>query len=188
MKAVVLHGSPRRGKNSDTLAESFLKGLTEENPWDVTHFYLNQLSIAPCQGCLACEEPPHMCRIRDDMHEIYRAYKASNLIIWASPMYWGYITAQMKLVQDRMEALAWEGFDNKTFVTLFTYRHHYESAANMFRRIAPHFKIDLHVLECCTYEKETRRDIPIDELPHKLEEAYLLGKKLSTSTSGQATS
>ena len=93
----------------------------------------------------------------------------------------------MKLGQDRMEALAWEGFGDKTFATLFTYRHHYESAANMFRRIAPHFKIDLHVLECCTYEKETGRDIPIEELPHKLEEAYELGKKLSTSTSDQAT-
>ena len=188
MKAVVLHGSPRKGKNSDTLADSFLKGLSEENPWEVLHFYLNELNIAPCQGCLACEIPPHNCKINDDMHPIYKAYRESDLIVWTTPMYWGYLTAQMKLAQDRMEALAWKGFEEKTLVTIFTYRHHYESAANMFRRIAPHFNIDLHVLECCTLEKETRRDIPIEELPHKIEEAYLLGKKLSTSSSGQAIS
>ena len=120
------------------------------------------------------------------MQRIYASYRASDLIVWTTPMYWGYLTSQMKLVQDRMEALAWEGFGNKTFATLFTYRHHYESAANMFRRIASHFNIDLHVLDCCTYEKKTGRDVPIDELPEKLLEAYELGKRLSTSSSGQA--
>ena len=187
MKAIVLHGSPRRGMNSDTLVDSLIQGLTHEKQWDVTHFYLNILSITPCQGCLSCAKPPHICRISDDMTEIYRAYIESKLIIWATPMYWGYLTAQMKLVQDRMEALAWKGFADKTFVTLFTYRHHYESAAKMFKRIAPHFNINLHVLECCTYDKENSRDIPVTKLRSKLEEAYLLGKMLSTSTNGQAT-
>jgi multimeric flavodoxin WrbA len=180
MKAVVLHGSPRKGKNSDTLAESFIKGLTEDNPWDVTDFYLNELDIGHCQGCLACENPPHDCMIDDDMQGIYLAYKEADLIVWTTPMYWGYLTSQMKTVQDRMEALAWEGFGDKTFVTMFTYRHHYESAANMFRRICPNFKVDLHVLECCTYEKEMSRDMPINELLEKLDEAYRLGLKLGS--------
>jgi multimeric flavodoxin WrbA len=179
MKSIILHGSPRKGKNSDTLAESFIKGLIEEKPWQVTHFYLNEMEISPCQGCLTCAKSPHMCRFDDDMQQIYLAYKESDLVVWTTPMYWGYLTAQMKLVQDRMEALAWEEFGNKTFVALFTYRHHFESAENMFRRIAPYFKIDLHVLDCCTYEKETGRDISINMLPEKLEEAYLLGKLLS---------
>jgi multimeric flavodoxin WrbA len=186
MNVIVLHGSPRKGRNSDTLAESFINGLTEEKSWQVTNFFLNDMNISPCQGCLACAKPPHNCRIDDDMQGVYHAYKESDLIVWATPMYWGYLTAQMKTVQDRMEALAWEGFGEKTFATLFTYRHHYESAANMFRRIAPHFKIDLHVLDCCTYDKTTGRDIPITELPEKLVEAYELGKRLSTSSSCQA--
>jgi hypothetical protein len=53
----------------------------------------------------------------------------------------------------------------------------------MFRRIALHFKIDLHVLECCTYEQETGMDVPIGELPDKLEEAFELGKKLGLTSS-----
>ena len=175
MKAVVLHGSPRKGKNSDTLADSFLKGFTETGNHQVQHFYLNELTISPCQGCLSCAKPPHDCKINDDMRPIYRAYKESDLIVWVSPMYWGYLTAQLKTVQDRMEALAWSGFEEKTFAVLMTYRHHYQSAASMFQRIAPHFHIDLHVLECQTYDPETRKDIPIDQLPGKLEEAYRLG-------------
>jgi hypothetical protein len=49
----------------------------------------------------------------------------------------------------------------------------------MFERIAPHFKIDLHILPCCTFDPETRREIPIEELPEKQEEAYKLGLKLA---------
>jgi multimeric flavodoxin WrbA len=178
MKPTVLHGSPRKGRNSDTLAESFLNGFNKSGNHNVKHFHINELNIAPCQGCLSCAGPPHDCRVDDDMQQIYRSYKESDIILWVSPMYWGYLTAQLKLVQDRMEALAWSGFENKTFAVLLTYRHHYQSAASMFERIAPHFKIDLHILDCCTYDPETRRDIPIEELPEKLEEAYRLGVKL----------
>lgn len=96
-------------------------------------------------------------------------------------MYWGYLTAQIKLVQDRMESLAWEDFENKTFVVLLTYRHHFQSAAAIFQRIAPHFNIDLHILECCTYDKENRKDIPIEKIPEKLEEAFRLGLVLGKS-------
>ncbi len=178
MRATVLHGSPRREKNSDTLTDSFLKGLNKSGDHTVEHYYINDLSISPCQGCLSCAKPPHDCKIDDDMQPIYKSYKESDLIVWASPMYWGYLTAQLKTVQDRMEALAWSGFDEKTFAVLLTYRHHFQSAAGMFERIAPHFKIDLHILDCCTYDPETRRDIPIEELPEKLEEAYELGLRI----------
>ena len=187
MKVTVLHGSPRRGGNSDTLTERFLMGLNEAENNQVTHFYVNELQISPCQGCLICAEPTHSCKIDDDMQTIYQSYKESSLIVWASPMYWGYLTAQLKTVQDRMEALAWSGFENKTFAVILTYRHHYQSAASMFERITPHFHVDLHVLQCCTYDSETKRDIPVDELHEKLDEAYRLGVKLS-SCNRQATS
>lgn len=178
MKVTVLHGSPRKGKNSDTLTKHLLDGLNTTGEHSIKHFYINELEIAPCQGCMSCAKPPHDCRIDDDMQPIYKSYKESDLIVWASPMYWGYLTAQLKLVQDRMEALACSGFDNKTFAVLLTYRHHYQSTASMFERIAPHFKIKLNVLDCCTMDPETRRDIPITELPEKLQEAHNLGVQL----------
>jgi len=74
MKTVVLHGSPRRNGNSDTLALHFLKGLNEGGENEVRHFYTNDMNIRPCQGCLSCETSPnHSCAIVDDMQEIYSA-------------------------------------------------------------------------------------------------------------------
>jgi hypothetical protein len=62
---------------------------------------------------------------------------------------------------------------------IITYNHHCESTVAMFERICPHFDVELHTLVCRTYDPETRREIPIEELPDKLEEAYRLGRALS---------
>ena len=180
MKVVVLHGSPRRDGNSDTLALHFLNGLSEGREDEVRHFYLNDMDIRPCQGCLRCETPPkHSCFIQDDMQEIYSAYMDADLIVWATPMYWGYMTAQMKAALDRMEALAWRGFENKTFAVFLTYRFHVESTVGFFQRIAPHFGIKLHIVTCRTMVDG--KDVPITSLPDKLQEAYELGKRLGAS-------
>jgi multimeric flavodoxin WrbA len=116
------------------------------------------------------------------MQAIYIGYIEADIIVWASPMYWGYLTAQLKTVLDRMEALAWEQFYNKTFVVVLTYRHHYESAAAFFKRITPYFNIQLHILSCCTYDKKNRRDISISHFSDILTKAYELGRNLSIST------
>lgn len=179
MKMMVLHGSPRKNGNSDTLTEYLIKGMREIGDAELKHFYVNDLSIRPCQGCLFCETSVyHGCTINDDMQEIYSAYIDADIIVWATPMYWGYLTAQLKSVLDRMEALAWENFGGKTFVVMITYRHHCESAVAFFKRIAPHFDIELHVITCCTYDKNSGKDLLISSFTDKLEEAHELGKHL----------
>ncbi len=180
MKTIVLHGSPRKNKNSDTLVEYFIRGFKKNGDKAVKHFYVNDLNIKPCQGCLACaNSKDHSCAIKDDMEEIYSAYKQAETIVFATPMYWGYMTAQLKIVFDRMEALAWEGFENKTFVVIITYRHHCESTVAFFERIAPFFNIKLYIITCCTYNTDEQEDIPIIKCQDQLEEAYQLGIEIS---------
>jgi multimeric flavodoxin WrbA len=180
MKTLVLHGSPRKNKNSDTLAAHFLKGLGEKAGSEVQHFYTNDMSIRPCQGCLTCETSEgHRCAIQDDMEEIYSAFPGVGLVVWATPMYWGYLTAQIKTALDRMESLVMgDHFRGKTFVVLITYRYHCESTVAFFERVCPFFGVELHVITCRTLDLDTNRDIPIASLPQKLEEAYELGKTL----------
>ena len=179
MKVLVLHGSPRKGRNSDTLVKWFLQGLDPDSQAEVEHFYTNGLSIKPCQGCLYCAtSDDHSCRILDDMQDIYVSYKKSDVIVFATPMYWGYLTAQLKTVLDRMEALAWKGFGNKTFAVLITYRFHCRSAVAFFERIAPFFNISLHSLTCQTYDEDKECDIEINDLPDKLEDARKLGTEI----------
>ena len=181
MKTIIFHGSPRKNQNSDTLVDHFIRGFNTNGVKEVKHFYINELNIRPCQGCLTCATSVnHDCAIKDDMEEIYSAYKKAHAIVFATPMYWGYMTAQLKTVFDRMEALAWEGFENKTFVVIITYRHHYESTVAFFERIAPFFNIKLFIITCCTFNKDEQKDIPISMCKDQLEEAYQLGIEMST--------
>jgi len=43
MKTVVLHGSPRKDGNSDTLVEYFLQGLRTSGISEIKEFYSNDL-------------------------------------------------------------------------------------------------------------------------------------------------
>ena len=180
METIILHGSPRKNQNSDTLVDSFIRGLNANGDKEVKHFYTNDLNIRPCQGCQTCATSiNHSCAIKDDMEDIYSAYKKANTIVFATPMYWGYMTAQLKTVFDRMEALSWEGFGNKTFVVIITYHHHCESTVAFFERITPFFNIKLFVITCCTYDKDEEKEIPITMCQDQLEEAYQLGIEIS---------
>ena len=183
MKTIVLHGSPRKNKNSDTLAENFLHGMSEGALKETKHFYPNEMSIRPCQGCLSCvDADDKRCIIKDDMQEIYSGFIEADVIVFATPMYWGYVTAQLKTVIDRMEALVvWDHFKGKIFIVLITYRHHCESTVAFFERICAFFDVRLHVITCRTFDIETGKDILISRCKAKIEEAFELGKRLGST-------
>jgi multimeric flavodoxin WrbA len=178
VRAIVLHGSPRRGGDSDTLASAFLDGLTQTRPWEIEHFYTNELRIRPCQGCLQCLGD-HRCAIHDDMDAIYEGFTAARVVMFATPMYWGYMTAQLKAVMDRLEALAGEPFRGKIFVVLITYHHHCQSTVAFFERVCPGFGVELHTQTCHTLDETARRAIPISECFEELSRARQLGIRLS---------
>lgn len=179
MKAIILHGSPRKNGNSDTLVQHFIRGLETTGDPEVRHFYINEMAIRPCQGCLTCVDAAgHNCAISDDMQHIYAVFGDADIVIWATPIYWGYMTAQLKMALDRMVALSWEHFTGKTFVVLITYNVHCESTVAFFERIRPYYKLRLHVITCRTFDEGRQKEIPISECKTELDEAYALGKRL----------
>jgi len=99
MNAIVLFGSPRKDGNTFRLIDVLSQALKERD-YNVRIIYLNDLNIRPCQGCLACM-PKGICRINDDMKEIRKYMAASDLIIYATPIYWYGPSSQLKLVIDR---------------------------------------------------------------------------------------
>ncbi len=122
MKAVILFGSPRKDGNTMQLAHLFSATLREKG-CSVRMLYLNDLNIRPCQGCLTCT-PNGVCRINDDMKDIRKYIQESDLIVFASPVYWYGVSAQLKAAIDRSFAFMDENFDSrikgKKAVTLMT--------------------------------------------------------------------
>lgn len=183
MKTIVLHGSPRKNGNSDTLARYFLEGMKTSGKHEIKHFYANDLNIRPCQGCESCADNlADYCVIIDDMQEIYRGFIDAQVVVFATPMYWGYMTAQLKTVVDRMEAIASpKYFKGKAYVVLATYRYHVEYTVAFFKRIIGFFGGDLHIITCRTFDAATDRDKPIADFPDVLKQAYELGQAIGAA-------
>ena len=103
MKVLGVAGSPRRGGNTDLLLAEVMKGAASRGV-EVKTIVLNDLKIAPCQHCDACLEAGR-CKIEDDMQMVYRELEDADRIVLASPIQFMGVTAQMKAMIDRCQAL-----------------------------------------------------------------------------------
>lgn len=97
MKIVILNGSPRKG-NTVTAINALKQGIKAEHEVEVIDTY--KLKIGPCKGCGACGCQSG-CVDKDDTNPTIDKLVAADLIVFASPVYWWGITAQMKLVLDK---------------------------------------------------------------------------------------
>jgi multimeric flavodoxin WrbA len=96
-------GSPRRGGSSELLLDESLAGARSEGA-ETEKLALNELDIAPCQGCDGCLQTGE-CTIHDGMDIVYPKLRAADAFILASPIYFSSLTAQTKLMVDRCQCL-----------------------------------------------------------------------------------
>ena len=97
MKILVLNGSPRKG-NTLTAINSFVKGVSCEHEVEVVDTY--KLDVSPCTGCRACQCYKG-CVAKDDSNMIVDKIVDADLLVFATPVYWWGITAQLKMVIDK---------------------------------------------------------------------------------------
>jgi multimeric flavodoxin WrbA len=99
MKAVAIIGSPRKHGNTEILAESALKALSEEGI-ETEIVSLAGKKIAGCIACMACTKQ-EKCSQEDDLMPVYEKMKQADGIILASPVYYGSCTALLKGLMER---------------------------------------------------------------------------------------
>ena len=180
MNILVLHGSARRHGDTDTLAEHFVRGMDSEASNDVTHFFPIDMNIAHCRACLQCSKTGR-CVINDDMQDVYPALLSAEVVVLATPMFWGYMTSQLKTLFDRLEAVVGERyFGNKDFVLLTGYRGYYGSMVEWMERITGFVNSRSHAIMCQTFDPSTGKDVPIAQTPDRLIEAFDLGRSIAT--------
>jgi multimeric flavodoxin WrbA len=103
-RIVILQGSPNAKGNTANLTDEIARGAIASGA-RVEKFFLQNLNIASCNACQSCQEPHAKgCVIEDDMDEIYRATLQADAIVFACPIYWFTVSAQLKQVIDRFYA------------------------------------------------------------------------------------
>lgn len=97
---LILSSSPRRGGNSDTLCDEFMRGAIESGH-AVEKIFLKDKTINYCTGCSTCSLKGKPCPQKDDMSEILDKMLAADIIVMATPVYFYTMSAQMKTLIDR---------------------------------------------------------------------------------------
>lgn len=102
-KILILSTSPRRGGNSETLADEFIKGAAEAGH-ETEKICLYDKRIKFCKGCLTCQHTGK-CMIYDDAVEIVEQMRQADVVVFATPVYFYEMTGQMKTLLDRTNPL-----------------------------------------------------------------------------------
>ena len=105
MNVIGIIASPHTEGNTAWVVNRILEGA-EERGAETRAFYAGELDIQPCQGCLCCHtgDTDRGCVIDDDMQELYHAIGHADAIVLGSPVYMGQMSAQAKIILDRLFA------------------------------------------------------------------------------------
>ncbi len=99
-RVVCLLGSPRKSGNSAQMAGALCASAASAGA-QVTTFALNALAYRGCQGCLACKGKTEACVLKDDLTPVLEAVRTCDVLVLATPVYFGEVTAQLKGFIDR---------------------------------------------------------------------------------------
>ncbi len=99
MKIIILEGSPNRKGSSNLLADCFKQGA-EEAGHTVEIIDAAHADIHPCTGCIHCGyEGP--CVQKDEMDRIRPKILEADMPVFATPLYYYGMSAQLKVLIDR---------------------------------------------------------------------------------------
>ena len=101
MKITVITGSPRRNGNTFAMVDAFIKAA-EAKGHEVVRFDAAMMHIGGCHACMTCFKTGKACSFEDDFNIIAPHILDADAIVYAMPLYWYSIPAQIKGVIDRV--------------------------------------------------------------------------------------
>lgn len=97
---LIISSSPRVKSNSDSLCKYFEKGALEQGH-KVDYIRLRDKKINYCLACRYCEQT-EKCFQKDDMQELIDLILKADVIVFATPVYYYSMSAQLKTFIDRL--------------------------------------------------------------------------------------
>lgn len=173
-KVTIVSSSMRKG-NSDILCDEFQRGL-QENKNEIIRINIRDKKINFCRGCSLCQTMGE-CSLQDDMKEIIKIIKATNVLVLATPIYFGEICGQLKTFLDRLYPLYGDFGIKKVIIIASCYqdsKKHIDESLNSLKRF---FK-DMGDIEISKIIYGENCDDIGDVSEAQKEIAYLCGKDI----------
>lgn len=104
MKIAILNGSPRK-QNTAAMIDAFKEGA-EKAGHEVDVLHVGKMKIGGCLGCEFCHTKGEgKCIQKDDMQKVMPAYLEADMIVYATPVYYFDMTAQLSAAMQRVYAI-----------------------------------------------------------------------------------
>lgn len=102
MKILGIIGSPHKNGNTDILVSKTIEGIKSKNVVS-NKIYLDDLNLIPCKACYKCSKTGK-CVLKDKFDFVLNEIKKADIIIFGSPVYCETVTAQTKILIDRIDS------------------------------------------------------------------------------------
>jgi Multimeric flavodoxin WrbA len=120
MVTVGVYGSPHKDGQSAYVVNGILEKMGNS---EISKFYLDEMLIHPCKGCLGCKKNGGGCVQSDDMQAVYRAIDKADVLVIGTPIYMWQMTGQTKTFTDRLMPYFRNGEKSgKKLILVFTWK------------------------------------------------------------------
>ncbi len=109
MKITIINGSPRKQGNTEIMVDAFIKGALEAGH-QVKVMSVVGKEIRGCIGCEYCVTHAGQCVQKDAVAEIVESTNWADMVVFASPIYWNFLTGQLTTVINRLHGYGDGGF------------------------------------------------------------------------------
>ena len=132
MKIAILNGSPRK-QNTEAMVNAFAEGAREAGH-EVEILHVGKMKIAGCLGCEYCHgKGEGKCIQKDDMEKVLPAYLDSDMIVFASPLYYATLTAQLEAAIQRVYCIGKPAKATKAALLLSSASGAYDAAIARYK-------------------------------------------------------
>ncbi len=114
MKVLLFNGSPRRNGNTAVAAAALAEAIRTEKPdCELQIINVTDFKLSPCVNCDACRSNGGNCVTPDDSAKLMQLMAEADAAVFATPVYWWGVTAQLKMLIDKFYSKE-EEFRKKT--------------------------------------------------------------------------
>ncbi len=143
MKIAIFNGSPRK-ENTAAMVQAFKEGA-EAAGHSVEEYHVGKMKIAGCMACEYCHTKGNgECAQKDDLEKIMPAYKEADMIVFASPIYYFTMTAQIEAAIQRVYCIGKPASAKKVALLLSSGSPNvYDAAITQFKGFCAYTGIEL---------------------------------------------
>ena len=103
-RVLIFNGSPRAAGNTVGLINCFVDGASE-NTQHIEIIQVDRLNLKYCTGCLRCNVLGRCSLRSDDWSVMVEKMVQADVLVFASPIYFHHVSAQLKKLIDRFRSL-----------------------------------------------------------------------------------